>query len=78
MTDDGLRLLATGLVVGFGAIGPGIGIGILVNGALQAIGRNPEAEGALRTNMFLGIVFAESLFIISLVIGFMLGFGIIS
>ena len=77
MTDDGLRLLATGLVVGFGAIGPGIGIGILVNGALQAIGRNPEAEGALRTNMFLGIVFAESLFIISLVIGFMLGFGII-
>ncbi len=69
--------MATALAVGFGAIGPGIGIGILVNGALQAIGRNPEAEGALRTNMFLGIVFAESLFIIALVIGFMIGFGII-
>ena len=66
---------------GFGngswAIGPGIGIGILVSGALQAIGRNPEAEGTLRTNMFLGIVFAESLMIFSLVIGFMIGFGVL-
>ena len=77
MTNDGLRLLATGLAVGLGAIGPGVGIGIVVSGALQAIGRNPEAEGTLRTNMFLGIAFAEALFIISLVIGFMLGFRII-
>jgi len=77
MTNEGLRLLATGLAVGLGAIGPGVGIGIVVNGALQAIGRNPEAEGTLRTNMFLGIAFAEALFIISLVIGFMIGFSII-
>ena len=77
MTDVGARLLATGLAVGLGAIGPGVGIGIVVNSALQAIGRNPEAEGTLRTNMFLGIVFSESLFIISLVIGFMIGFSII-
>ena len=77
MTDAGLRLLATGLAVGLGAIGPGIGIGIVVAGALQAMGRNPEMEGTLRTNMFLGIAFAEALFIISLVIGFMIGFEII-
>jgi F-type H+-transporting ATPase subunit c len=77
MTDAGLRLLATGLAVGLGAIGPGVGIGVVVSGALQAIGRNPEAEGTLRTNMFVGIAFAEALFIISLVIGFMIGFSII-
>ena len=77
MTDLGARLLATGLAVGLGAIGPGVGIGIVVSGALQAIGRNPEAEGTLRTNMFVGIAFAEALFIISLVIGFMIGFSII-
>ena len=77
MDVDAARLLATGLAIGLGAIGPGIGIGILVGGALQAIGRNPEAEGTLRTNMFLGIAFAEALFIISLVIGFMIGFQII-
>ena len=76
MTDEGARLLATGLAVGLGAIGPGVGIGIVVSGALQAIGRNPEAEGTLRTNMFLGIAFAEALFIIALVIGFMIGFEI--
>lgn len=77
MTDEGMRLLATGLAIGLGAIGPGIGIGILVSGALQGIARNPEAEGTIRTNMFLGIVFAESLTIFALVIAFMIGFGII-
>jgi F-type H+-transporting ATPase subunit c len=77
MTDEGMRMLATGLAIGLGAIGPGIGIGLLVSGALQAIGRNPETEGSIRTNMFLGIVFAESLTIFALVIAFMIGFGVI-
>jgi F-type H+-transporting ATPase subunit c len=77
MTDEGARMLATGLAIGLGAIGPGIGIGLLVSGALQAIGRNPETEGSIRTNMFLGIVFAESLTIFALVIAFMIGFGVI-
>ncbi len=77
MTDLGMRLLATGLAIGLGAIGPGIGIGLLVSGALQAIGRNPETEGSIRTNMFLGIVFAESLTIFALVIAFMIGFEVI-
>lgn len=78
ISDAGMKLLATGLAVGLGAFGPGIGIGLVAAGALQAIGRNPEAEGILRTNMFIGIVFAESLFIISLVVGFMIGFGVIA
>ena len=77
MEPEAARLLATGLAIGLGAIGPGIGIGVLVGGALQAIGRNPEAEGSIRTNMFLGIVFAESLTIFALVIAFMIGFGVI-
>jgi F-type H+-transporting ATPase subunit c len=77
MTDEAMRLLATGLAIGLGAIGPGIGIGILVSGALQAIGRNPETEGSIRTNMFIGIAFAEALTIFALVIAFMIGFGVI-
>ena len=55
MTDAGLRLLAAALAVGSGAIGPGIGIGIVFSGALTAMGRNPEAEGTLRTYMILGL-----------------------
>ena len=77
MTNEAFRMLAAGLAIGLGAIGPGIGIGILVGGALQAIGRNPEAEGSIRTNMFVGIAFAEALTIFALVIAFMIGFGVI-
>jgi F-type H+-transporting ATPase subunit c len=77
MTDAGLRLVAAALAVGLGAVGPGIGIGIIFNGALQAMGRNPEAEGTLRTYMFLGFALVEALFIFALVIALLIGFGII-
>jgi F-type H+-transporting ATPase subunit c len=65
------------LAVGLGAIGPGAGIGIVFNGALQAMGRNPEAEGLVRTYMFLGFALTEALFIFALVVGLLIGFNII-
>ena len=76
--DAQLILAATDAVsgnmnaVGYGlaAIGPGIGIGILVGKALEGIARQPEATGVLRTNMFLGIAFVEALALIGLVAGF--------
>ncbi len=77
MEVEGLRLIATALAIGLAAIGPGIGIGIIVSGALQAIGRNPEAQGTIVTNMFIGIAFAEALAIFGLVISFLIGFGVI-
>jgi F-type H+-transporting ATPase subunit c len=77
MEADAARLLATALAIGLAAIGPGIGVGVIVNGALQAIGRNPEAQGTIVTNMFIGIVFAEALAIFGLVIAFLIGFGVI-
>ncbi|GAB4111447.1 MAG: ATP synthase F0 subunit C [Roseiflexaceae bacterium] len=77
MTDEGLRLLAMALAIGLGAIGPGAGIGIVFSGAIQAMGRNPEAEGLVRTYMFLGFALTETLFIFSLVFGMLIGFGII-
>ena len=56
---------------GLAAIGPGIGIGVLVGKALEAIARQPEAAGIVRTNMFLGIAFTEALALIGLVAGFL-------
>ena len=58
--------------VGYGlaAIGPGIGVGIVVGKALESIARQPEAIGILRTNMFLGIAFTEALALIGFVAGF--------
>ncbi|AAW40136.1 MAG: ATP synthase F0 subunit C [Dehalococcoides mccartyi] len=74
MEADVIKLLAAGLAMGLGAIGPGIGVGILGFGALQAIGRNPEAKGSIFTNMILLVAFAESIAIFALVISIVLIF----
>ncbi len=66
--------LASGLAIGLGAIGPGIGVGLVVLGALQGMARNPEAAGEIRTNMILGIAFAEAIAIYSLVVALLLLF----
>jgi len=66
--------LPAALAIGLGAIGPGLGIGILVMGAMNAIGRNPDAAGEIRTNMILGIVFAEAIAIYALVVALILKF----
>ncbi len=76
MDPNAARLLAAGLAIGLGAVGPGVGIGLLVNGALQSIGRNPEAQGAIQINMFIGIAFAESIAIYALVVALILLFVI--
>jgi len=68
------KLIGAGLAIGLGGIGPGIGIGLLVNGALQAIGRNPESEGSVRTLMIVGAGLAESVAIYALVVALILLF----
>ena len=68
MEQEGLKALGTALAIGLGAIGPGIGIGILAGKALEAIGRNPEASGKIQTNMILTIAFTEAIAIYALVV----------
>jgi F-type H+-transporting ATPase subunit c len=68
------RMLAAGLCMGLGAIGPGIGIGILAAGALQAIGRNPDARGPIFTNMILTVALAEAVAIYALVVAIIILF----
>jgi len=70
-------ILAKGLGAGFamiGAIGAGIGIGISVGGAVQAMGRNPDVTSTIQTNMILGVAFAESIGIFCLVVALILLF----
>jgi F-type H+-transporting ATPase subunit c len=66
--------LAAALAIGFGAIGPGVGIGLIAGPALAAMGRNPEAAGIVRTNMILAIVFAEAVSIYALVVALIILF----
>ncbi len=72
--DVGAKYLAAGLAIAIGVIGPGVGIGILGAGAMGAIGRNPDAAGAITTNMILAIAFAEALGIYSLIVAVILLF----
>ncbi len=72
--EEGLKSLAVALSIGLGALGPGIGIGLLAGRAMEAIGRNPEAEGKIRTNMILAIAFAEAIAIYALVVALILKF----
>jgi F-type H+-transporting ATPase subunit c len=67
--------MAAGIAIGVGALGPGIGIGYAVGRAMEAIGRNPEAEGAIRTTMIIGAALAEAVAIYAFVIAIILIFA---
>lgn len=74
MDEEAMKMLAAGLAIGLGAIGPGIGVGILGKGAMEALGRNPEARGAIMTNMILAIAFAEAIAIYALIVAIIMVF----
>ena len=60
-----------GIIIAIGALGPGIGIGLIGAKAMEAIGRNPEATGRIVPNMILAMAFAESIAIYSLIFAFL-------
>ena len=68
----GLTAIGRGIVYGGAAIGPGIGIGYLVGQSVQAMARQPEAAGMVRTTMFLGIAFTEALALFGFVLAFII------
>jgi F-type H+-transporting ATPase subunit c len=70
------KAVGAGLAMGLGAIGPAIGIGMLVGRAMEALGRNPEARGAIQTNMILGVAFAEAIGIYALLTAIIVAFVI--
>ena len=67
--------IGAGFAYGLAAIGPGIGIGYLVGKSVEAMARQPEAAGMVRTTMFLGIAFTEALALIGFVVFILLKFA---
>jgi len=65
-----LTMLAKGLAIGIGSIGPALAIGRIGSKAMEAIGRNPEAAGKILVPMLLAAAFAEAVAIYALVIAF--------
>ena len=68
----GLIALAANLGVGIAAFGSGLGQGRMVASAMESIGRNPNAAGAIFTPMLLGLAFIEALTLYALVIAILL------
>jgi F-type H+-transporting ATPase subunit c len=71
-TNAGLTAIGRGIVYGGAAIGPGIGIGLVVGNAITAMARQPESAGTDRTTMFLGIAFTEALALFGFVLSFII------
>lgn len=74
MSDEAIRMIAAALTISVGAIAPASAIGKMASKALEAIGRNPEAESKIRTSMILAIAFAEAIAIYALVVALIIKF----
>lgn len=74
MNSDSVKMIATAISIAIGSIGPAIGIGMIGSKAVEALGRNPEAESAIRTTMILAIAFAEAVAIYALVVSLIIKF----
>jgi len=67
-TITGIAAIGAGLA----AIGAGIGIGLIGGNAMQAIARQPEATGDIRTNMIIMAELVEDAAIIAIILSLLM------
>lgn len=60
------KAVASGLAIGIAAVGGALSMGLATGKAAESIGRQPEAEGKIRTTLMLGLVFIETAIIYAL------------
>lgn len=75
MEVESAKLIGAAIAMGLGSLGPAIGLGMLASKALEAIGRNPEAQSKIQTTMILAIAVTEAVAIYALVIALMILFA---
>lgn len=68
------RDLIAGLTIAIGAIAPAMSIGHFTAAAMEALGRNPEAERAISTNLIVALAFTEAIAIYALVVALAIKF----
>ncbi len=69
-----MEFLGAALGIGLAALGTGLGMGFMVGKTMEAMARQPEISGELRTTMLIGVAFIEALALYALVISFLLVF----
>ena len=72
MTSSAIIALAAAIAVALSTLGPGIGQGIAASKAMEAMARQPEAAGKIRSSMIIALALMEALTIYGLLIAFML------
>ena len=74
MDVDVAKNLAAALAIGLGALGPGIGLGLIGSKAMEALGRNPEAGDQIFVPFILSLAFTEAIGIYALVVALIVKF----
>jgi F-type H+-transporting ATPase subunit c len=64
------KTITLGLSTGFGAIGPGVGVGYIMGKTIEAVARQPELRGELLSLTFLGLALTEAITFYALLMGF--------
>jgi F-type H+-transporting ATPase subunit c len=65
----GLRSLAIALGGGLGAVGAGVGIGMIFKGVIESVTRQPEMRAEITSIQWLGFALTEAIFFYGLVAG---------
>jgi F-type H+-transporting ATPase subunit c len=71
----GMNLLSVAILIGSGALGVGVGMGLLGGRFLEGSARQPELAPMLRTQMFLVIAFLDAIAMIAVGIGLFFAFA---
>jgi len=74
MDPKALQSIAAAIAIGLGALGPGIGLGFIGRGAMEALGRNPEASDKIFVPLILSLAFTEAIGIYALVVALIIKF----
>jgi F-type H+-transporting ATPase subunit c len=74
MDAEAAKMIGAGIAMGVGALGPGLGLGMLLGKAYESIARQPEVSGDIRTNMFIGIGVTEAVALYAFVVALILIF----
>jgi F-type H+-transporting ATPase subunit c len=74
MDPETMRLLASAVAIGLGALGPGLGLGFIGAKAMEALGRNPEASDQIFVPLILSLAFTEAIGIYALVVALIIKF----
>ena len=74
--EQSLIFIAGGILMGLGAIGSGVGIGILSGKYLEGVARQPELQPMLMTQLFIALALVDAVPIIAVGISLYLIFAL--